>query len=63
MQDDRKVDALLRFHFKVNPRKLEEKARLKLWYDLLYAREEERKFQLSILRQILNEAFPKKSSS
>lgn len=56
MQDSRKVDALLRLHYKVDPDTLDDAAYLRLWYDYLYCREEERALLLGVMRQVLREA-------
>lgn len=58
MDDDRKVDALLRLHYKVDPAKLSDRKRLELWSEYVYTRQAEREFQLGIFRQVLSEAFP-----
>lgn len=60
MQDNRKVDALLRFHFKVDPDTLDDEAYWRHWYDYLYARQQERDLMLGVMRQVLNEAFAKR---
>ena len=56
MQDDRKVAALLRFHYKTDPEALDDTAALALWYDYLYVRQVERDLHLGIFRQVLLEA-------
>ncbi len=61
MQDDRKVDALLRLHCRVEPEALDDEARIKLWYDYLYARQSARNLLLGVLRQVVTEAFGNKS--
>ncbi|MFD2787941.1 hypothetical protein [Hymenobacter rubripertinctus] len=58
MHEDRKVDALLRFHFKLDPQELDDEAYWQLWYDYLYARQTERNLLLGVMRQVISEAFP-----
>ena len=62
MQDGRKVDALLRFHYKEDPATWDDTTYWRRWYDLLYAREQEREMLLGVLRQVINEAFPPTSA-
>ncbi len=57
MQDSRKVDALLRFHYKVEPSSLSDEAYWQLWYDYLFVREQKRELMLGVMRQVVNEAF------
>jgi hypothetical protein len=58
--DSRKVEALLRIHFRMTLpelRRLSDEAYWQRWYDYLYWREQERELLLGVMRQAINEAF------
>lgn len=58
--DQRKVAALLRFHYGVDPDTLDEETYWKIWYEYEYVHEQMRQMQVSALRQVLAELLPKK---
>ncbi|WP_143164256.1 sarcosine oxidase subunit delta [Hymenobacter daecheongensis] len=53
--------ALLRFHYKVDPDTLSDRAYYTLWHDYLYVRSQERALLLGVMRQVISEAFPPSS--
>jgi len=55
--DQRKVAALLRFHYGVDPAELDDEAYLQLWFEFAYVHRNTREMHVSALRQVLAEAF------
>ena len=59
MPDYRKVDALLRFHYGVDPNNLEDVAYWQLWGEYDFVHEQQRALHLGVMRTVLTELLGK----
>jgi hypothetical protein len=54
-KEQRKVNAILRFHYKIEPEELSDEDQSRLWHEYIYVKSQERIFQMGILRTVLGE--------
>jgi hypothetical protein len=54
-KEQRKINAILRYHYKVDPEELDDETQIRLWHEYIYVKSEERIFQMGILRTVLGE--------
>lgn len=58
-RDRAKQRALLRYHYQIDPAGLSDEAFDQLWEEYLYVRHQDREMLVSVMRQVVAEAFGK----